>query len=279
MARLLGRTRDDLEQLALASAPGAGGVVLLPYFDGERTPNLPDATGTLHGLRSDTEPAQLARAAYEGVVCGLLDALDALLDAGVTDRRGPCVRRRRRCPVRWSTPSSSPTCCSVRSSCRHRPSTSPAARACRLRPPSPDATSPDVAREWAPTDGRLLDPDPTVDARRRARGVPATSSDAPIPSQETDHEPHLLQRRLARPPEGEPLHGAVRRRSVSRGRRCTSRTTPCSVASATRTATGERGSSPAASGSTRRPSPRPRRCAASASCSSSRASTAARRCG
>ena len=60
MARLLGRTRDEFEQLALASAPGAGGVVLLPYLDGERTPNLPDATGTVHGLRSDTEPAQLA---------------------------------------------------------------------------------------------------------------------------------------------------------------------------------------------------------------------------
>ena len=60
--------------------------MLLPYFDGERTPNLPDATGTLAGLRTDTEPAQLARAAYEGVVCGLLDAFDALGDAGVADR-------------------------------------------------------------------------------------------------------------------------------------------------------------------------------------------------
>jgi xylulokinase len=83
VARLLGRSRDELELLALACPPGAGGVALLPYFDGERTPNLPDATGTLHGLRSDTEPAQLARAAYEGVACGLLDALDALRDAGV----------------------------------------------------------------------------------------------------------------------------------------------------------------------------------------------------
>jgi xylulokinase len=83
MARLLGRERVDLERLALESTPGARGLVLLPYFDGERTPNLPDATGVLSGLRSDTEPAQLARAAYEGVVCGLLDALDALRDAGV----------------------------------------------------------------------------------------------------------------------------------------------------------------------------------------------------
>ncbi len=57
MARLLGRTRDELEQLALASEPGAGGVVLVPYLDGERTPNLPDASGTLHGLRSGTHPS------------------------------------------------------------------------------------------------------------------------------------------------------------------------------------------------------------------------------
>ena len=62
VARLLGRTRDELEQVARSCAPGAAGVVLLPYLDGERTPNLPDATGTFAGIRSDTEPAQLARA-------------------------------------------------------------------------------------------------------------------------------------------------------------------------------------------------------------------------
>lgn len=87
-ARLLGQTRDELELLALAASPGAGGVTLLPYLDGERTPNLPDATGTLTGVRSDTAPAQLARAAFEGVVCSLLDALDALTRAGVHTDRG-----------------------------------------------------------------------------------------------------------------------------------------------------------------------------------------------
>ena len=51
---------------------------MLPYFDGERTPNLPKATGLLAGLRSDVSREQIARAAVEGVVCGLLDALDAL---------------------------------------------------------------------------------------------------------------------------------------------------------------------------------------------------------
>jgi len=91
MARLLGRDRSDLEQLALACAPGAGGVVLLPFFDGERTPNLPDASGLLTGLRSATDPAQLARAAHEGVVCNLLDALDALRDVGVPTDDGRVV--------------------------------------------------------------------------------------------------------------------------------------------------------------------------------------------
>ncbi len=50
----------------------------MPHFDGERTPNRPDATGTLCGLRSDVTPAQLARAAIEGVVCNLLAGADAL---------------------------------------------------------------------------------------------------------------------------------------------------------------------------------------------------------
>lgn len=61
----------------LRARAGAGGVVLVPHLDGERTPNRPDATGTLHGLRTSTTRADIARAAYEGVVCSLLDALDA----------------------------------------------------------------------------------------------------------------------------------------------------------------------------------------------------------
>jgi len=77
-ARLLGVRHDELDALALTSAPGAGGTVLLPYFDGERTPNLPAATGWISGLRSDVTREQLARAAVEGVVCGMLEALDAL---------------------------------------------------------------------------------------------------------------------------------------------------------------------------------------------------------
>ena len=79
VARLLGVDEAELDDLASAAgAAGTGGVVVVPYLDGERTPNRPDATGTITGLRSDVSRPQLARAAFEGVVCGLLDGLDAL---------------------------------------------------------------------------------------------------------------------------------------------------------------------------------------------------------
>ena len=78
VARLLGVDHLGLDALALAAAPGADGLTLVPYFDGERTPNRPDARGSLVGLHSDASREAVARAAYEGVVCGLLDGLDAL---------------------------------------------------------------------------------------------------------------------------------------------------------------------------------------------------------
>ena len=78
VAGLLGVDHDGLDALAANAAPGAGGLTLLPYLDGERTPNRPGASGVLAGLRSDVSRSQLARAAFEGVVCGLLDAYDAL---------------------------------------------------------------------------------------------------------------------------------------------------------------------------------------------------------
>jgi xylulokinase len=78
VARLLGVTPAGLDELALAAPFGASGLTLLPYLDGERTPDRPTATGTLAGIRTDITAADLARAAVEGVVCGLLDALDAL---------------------------------------------------------------------------------------------------------------------------------------------------------------------------------------------------------
>ncbi len=78
VARLLSVDHVTLDALALAAPPGSGGMVLVPYLAGERTPNRPEARGSLHGIRPDVTPAALARAAFEGVVCGLLDGLDAL---------------------------------------------------------------------------------------------------------------------------------------------------------------------------------------------------------
>lgn len=88
IAGLLGVDHDELARLALAAAPGAGGAVLVPYFEGERTPNLPDATATLAGLTlaSTTRP-NLARAAVEGMLCGLAAGVTAIQDLGVEARR------------------------------------------------------------------------------------------------------------------------------------------------------------------------------------------------
>jgi xylulokinase len=83
VARWLDVDLAGLDALALAAPSGARGATLLPYFDGERTPNRPDASGLLTGLRAATGRDDVARAAFEGVVCGLLDGLDALIAAGV----------------------------------------------------------------------------------------------------------------------------------------------------------------------------------------------------
>jgi xylulokinase len=78
-AQMLGVDLDTLSALALDAPAGAEGLVLLPYLDGERTPDLPDATGTLHGLtRANMRPETIARAAVEGMLCGLADAVDAV---------------------------------------------------------------------------------------------------------------------------------------------------------------------------------------------------------
>lgn len=77
MARLIGTDRQEFAALALA-AGATDGPTLLPYLDGERTPNLPDATGALLGLTNGTTREVFARAAHDGVLCGLLDGVDAL---------------------------------------------------------------------------------------------------------------------------------------------------------------------------------------------------------
>ncbi|MGV9769777.1 xylulokinase [Microbacterium sp. NPDC003461] len=88
IAALLGVDHGELGRLALAAEPGAGGLVLQPYFEGERTPNLPDATATLFGMTlAATTRENLARAAVEGMLSGLADGLDAVRAHGVTAER------------------------------------------------------------------------------------------------------------------------------------------------------------------------------------------------
>jgi len=87
-AALLGVDHARLSELALSAPSGAGGLVLVPYLEGERTPNLPRATGSVHGLTLRTStPAYWARAAVEGLLCGLADGIDAVVAQGVSVQR------------------------------------------------------------------------------------------------------------------------------------------------------------------------------------------------
>ena len=87
-AGLLGVDLVELDRLAQAGSPDADGLAMVPYLDGERTPNLPDATGSLLGMtRSNLTPENLARAAVLGLLSMLGDALDRLTEQGVEARR------------------------------------------------------------------------------------------------------------------------------------------------------------------------------------------------
>ena len=85
---ILGKTHDEVGALALSSAPGAHGLTLLPYFEGERTPNRPTATGVFSGMNiANSNPADIARAMIEGMLSGLADAVAALENLGVDIKR------------------------------------------------------------------------------------------------------------------------------------------------------------------------------------------------
>ena len=84
-AGLLGVDHHQLSELALAAEPGAGGLVHVPYLDGERTPNLPHATGALVGITTASLTREnYARAAVEGLLCLMADGIAAVADLGVT---------------------------------------------------------------------------------------------------------------------------------------------------------------------------------------------------
>ncbi len=87
-AKLLQVDLDELARLALDAPAGADGLVMVPYLEGERTPNRPLSTGAVHGLTLRTATAaHLARAAVEGMLCALADGLDALVAQGATVNR------------------------------------------------------------------------------------------------------------------------------------------------------------------------------------------------
>lgn len=86
--KILGKTHDEVGQLALLSPAGSNGLTLLPYFEGERTPNRPHATGVFAGMNlNNSNQNDIARAMIEGMLCGLADAVDSLIAMGVKVNR------------------------------------------------------------------------------------------------------------------------------------------------------------------------------------------------
>jgi xylulokinase len=80
-------SHDDLSK-AVASVPaGNDGLLLIPFFEGERTPNVPDGTGVYFGLRDQTfSIPHFARAAMEGATLGLNYGLDRMRELGIAPR-------------------------------------------------------------------------------------------------------------------------------------------------------------------------------------------------
>ncbi|MBO0676236.1 xylulose kinase [Mycolicibacterium sp. S2-37] len=108
---------DELDRLALLAPSGAEGLTLVPYFDGERSPNLPEAAGALHGLttRNFTQ-ANVARAAVEGLLASMAYCIDKIAAQGIAVERiilvGGGARSeavRRIAPAVWGRPVHVPT--------------------------------------------------------------------------------------------------------------------------------------------------------------------------
>lgn len=88
VARTLGISFDEFSFLALQAQPGAQGLRVIPHFDGERTPNRPKATGSFHGVtHANFTKENVARAAIEGVIAGMVYATNAVEKLGVQYKR------------------------------------------------------------------------------------------------------------------------------------------------------------------------------------------------
>lgn len=80
-------SHEELAQAALSAPAGNDGLLLIPFFEGERTPDLPDATGVFFGIREGTfDVAHLARAAMEGTALGLNYGLNRMRELGIVTR-------------------------------------------------------------------------------------------------------------------------------------------------------------------------------------------------
>jgi xylulokinase len=84
VAAMLGVDFDELDRLALSAPAGAGGLTLVPYLEGERSPNLPNAAGALQGMTArNLTAANIARAGVEGLLCSLAYCLEKIAAQGV----------------------------------------------------------------------------------------------------------------------------------------------------------------------------------------------------
>jgi xylulokinase len=82
--RLFSLNNEKLTNLVKQAPTGCDGLILVPYFEGERTPNLPNGTGVYFGVRDKTmTPAHFARAAMEGVTLGMNYGLNRLCELGL----------------------------------------------------------------------------------------------------------------------------------------------------------------------------------------------------
>ncbi|MCL4114357.1 UNVERIFIED_CONTAM: hypothetical protein GTU68_025719 [Idotea baltica] len=171
IARWLGTDAPGLAALAMASEPSD--VTVVPWFDGERTPNRPDAAGVFTGLRTDTTREQLALAAHDGVLCGLFNGIDALAECGV-DTSGTLhligggsrsVAYRQRCAELWGRPIAVP----------HSDETVATGAAAQAAWMLPNQELGALQERWRLGESTLIEPSGTADiAAIRGRYVAAT---------------------------------------------------------------------------------------------------------
>jgi xylulokinase len=117
VATMLGVDFDELDRLAVSAQAGAGGLTLVPYFEGERSPNLPEAAGALHGVTTrNLNAANVARAAVEGLLSSMAYCIDRITAHGVDVNRiilvGGGARSaavRHIAPALWGAPVHVPT--------------------------------------------------------------------------------------------------------------------------------------------------------------------------